>query len=57
MRTAIEPDGDHGDAEPDLVARRPEVVRRLLARGVPPRTLEALLPGWEQVIGESAPTR
>lgn len=32
------------------VERREMVVRRLLERGMPMRALEALLPGWEEVI-------
>lgn len=32
------------------VERREMVVRRLLERGMPLRALEALLPGWEEVI-------
>lgn len=43
-----------GEAVPDLTERRPEVVRRLLARGMPPRALEALLPGWELLVPEAA---
>ena len=31
--------------------RRIACVQRLLHRGVPLRTLEALLPGWEEEIG------
>ena len=30
--------------------RRRDLVRRLVDRGVPTRTLEALLPGWEVEI-------
>lgn len=48
---------DPADAVPDLTARRPEVVRRLLDRGVPPRTLQALLPGWEVAVREDVPPR
>lgn len=32
------------------VQRRETVVKRLLERGMPLRALEALLPGWEDVI-------
>lgn len=31
---------------PDLVARRPDVLRRLLERGVPPQALRTILPDW-----------
>lgn len=34
----------------DLVARRPDVLRRLLERGVPARTLGTMLPGWEPFL-------
>lgn len=44
---------DPGDAMPDLTARRPEVVRRLLDRGVSARALRALLPAWEPVIDQA----
>ena len=30
--------------------RRVDLVRRLMSRGLPMRTLEVLLPGWEQEI-------
>ena len=30
--------------------RRVDLVKRLMARGLPMRTLEVLLPGWEQEI-------
>ncbi|MBW3657560.1 MAG: hypothetical protein KY457_02905 [Actinobacteria bacterium] len=30
----------------DLTARRPDVLRRLLDRGVPAGTLQALFPDW-----------
>lgn len=39
-----------GDVIADLAERRPEVIRRLLERGVAPATLETLLPGWEPVF-------
>lgn len=48
---------DPGDTMPDLTARRPEVVRRLLERGVSVRALRALLPEWDLVIQEAARTR
>lgn len=38
----------------DLTARRAEVIRRLLARGVPPRALRALLPDWDPLIREAS---
>jgi hypothetical protein len=38
------------DVTTDLAARRADVLRRLLDRGVPPRTLETLLPGWEPFL-------
>lgn len=41
---------DASEAVPDLTARRPEVVRRLLERGVPVQTLRVMLPDWEPVI-------
>ncbi|MGH3440750.1 MAG: hypothetical protein ACRDUY_01645 [Nitriliruptorales bacterium] len=34
----------------DMAARRVEVVRRLVAQGMPLRAIEALLPGWEEAI-------
>lgn len=34
----------------DVVARRAEVVRRLAARGMSTRLLQALFPGWDDVI-------
>lgn len=43
----------NGDA---TAARRAEVVRRLLERGMSVRALEALLPGWEGTIAEVAAT-
>lgn len=46
-----------GEVVPDLAARRPEVVRRLLERGVPPRTLQALFPGWDVAIDEGGAGR
>lgn len=53
MGTPMSPDSTEGDAVPDLAERRPEVVRRLLARGMPPRAIEILLPGWELLVTES----
>lgn len=38
---------------PDLIARRPEVIRRLLALGVPAQTLRTLLPDWDVVVAEA----
>lgn len=54
MGTPVAPDSTAADDAADLTEHRPEVVRRLLARGVPPRALEALLPGWELLITEAA---
>lgn len=34
----------------DLTARRPDVVRRLIERGVPATTIRTLLPDWEPVV-------
>lgn len=34
----------------DLASRRPEVLRRLLARGVPASTLQTILPDWEPFL-------
>jgi hypothetical protein len=34
----------------DLTARRPDVVRRLLERGVPVTTLQTILPDWEPFL-------
>lgn len=48
---------DLGDSMNDLVARRPDVVRRLIDRGVPARTLRALLPEWDPLIREASTTR
>lgn len=40
-------DGDPGGPDvTDLTARRPDVLRRLLDRGVPAGTLQALFPDW-----------
>lgn len=50
----IPPVPDPGDAMPDLTARRPDVVRRLIERGVPARALQALLPDWEVFIQDAA---
>lgn len=41
------------DVTPDLSARRPEVLRRLLERGVPAETLGMILPGWEPFLAEA----
>lgn len=41
---------DASEVVPDLTARRPEVVRRLLERGVPVLTLRVVFPGWGPVI-------
>lgn len=57
MGEALGPGGWAVDTVPDLAEHRPEVVRRLLARGVSPRTLEALLPGWELLITDAATPR
>lgn len=57
MGTPMAPGSSTGEAVPDLTVRRPEVVQRLLARGVPPRALEALLPGWELLITEAGAPR
>lgn len=55
----VNPDHDADpprDAEPadvrqhDVDQHRADVVRRLLARGVGPRTLTLLLPDWEQQV-------
>lgn len=35
---------------PDLTARRPDVLRRLLERGVPAETLQTLLPDWDVAL-------
>lgn len=43
--------------ETDVQAYRPEVVRRLLARGVSAQTLALVLPGWEQLVDETRPLR
>lgn len=47
--------GEHGmpggqEMGMDVVARRAEVVRRLAARGMSTRLLQALFPGWDDVI-------
>lgn len=57
MRETPVQDEGAADDMPDLTEHRPEVVRRLLARGVPPRALEALLPGWELLITDAGPPR
>jgi hypothetical protein len=46
-----------GETMIDLTARRCDVVRRLLDRGVPPLALRALLPGWDPVIAEAVSGR
>lgn len=35
---------------PDLIARRPDVLRRLLERGVPAQTIQLLFPDWDGVL-------
>lgn len=55
-------DGNLGDLDvTDLTARRPEVLRRLLDRGVPAGTLQTLFPDWEPLfdaaLSEPARTR
>lgn len=57
MGEIVAHEGGAVDAVPDLREHRPEVVRRLLARGVSPRVLEALLPGWELFITDAGPPR
>lgn len=52
--TVVDPTGD---TMTDLTARRCEVVRRLLDRGVPALALRALLPGWDPVIQEAVSGR
>lgn len=52
--TVVDPTGD---TMTDLTARRCDVVRRLLDRGVPPLALRALLPGWDPVIQEAVSGR
>lgn len=44
----------------DLTARRPDVLRRLIDRGVPADTLQTLFPDWEPffaALGEPTQTR
>lgn len=53
----VAPEGGPRHAVPDLVERRPEVVRRLLACRVSPHTLQALLPGWELLITDACTSR
>lgn len=53
MSTRTGTSGDAGEVSEDLTERRPEVVRRLLDRGVPLRTLQALFPDWDRVLGEA----
>lgn len=38
-------------------SHRPEVLRRLVQRGVSPRTLQLLWPGWDQTIAAALETR
>lgn len=41
------------DEDIDMVrAHRPDVVRRLLARGLSPATLDQILPGWSELADE-----
>lgn len=37
----------------DLTARRPDVIRRLLERGVPAETLQTLLPDWDVALADA----
>lgn len=47
-------DGPHPETTvPDLAARRPDVLRRLLDLGVPPQTLRTLLPEWDAVLTDA----
>lgn len=39
----------------DVAAYRPEVVRRLLERGVSAQTLAIVLPDWHEVISSAQP--
>lgn len=58
MTGATQPDvTDVGETMSDLTARRVDVVRRLLERGVPVRTLRALLPDWDPLIQEASSSR
>lgn len=44
-------DGPHTETTvPDLIARRPDVLRRLLERGVPAQTIQLLFPEWDSVL-------
>lgn len=45
-------DGSSGETTTmtDLTARRPDVLRRLLERGVPATTLQTILPEWEPFL-------
>lgn len=57
-----QPQGPPGDTTvTDLTARRPDVLRRLIERGVPAHTLQTLLPDWEPflvaALSERAPVR
>lgn len=38
---------------PDLRARRPEVLRRLMDRGVPASALATILPDWEPFLADA----
>jgi hypothetical protein len=38
-----------------VIERRPEVVRRLLERGIPTTVLVAMLPDWEPLLEEAGP--
>lgn len=53
MSTRTATNEDAGEVSEDLTERRPEVVRRLLDRGVPLQTLRALFPDWDRVLGEA----
>lgn len=57
VSTPVGATDEAGEVVPDLAARRPEVVRRLLERGVPARTLQALFPGWDVAIDEGGTGR
>lgn len=46
-----------GEDTLDLATRRPEVLQRLLERGVPARTLQTLFPGWELPQAGVEPSR
>ena len=62
LHTMDEHHGSLGDLDvTDLTARRPDVLRRLIDRGVPADTLQMLFPDWEPffdvALGEPAPAR